>query len=63
MNTPIPRPANRFDIHEWAGAFGDLGTLIPFVAAYIAILKMNPNGILVAFNDCMFKKFMNKTVY
>lgn len=49
MNTPIPRPANRFDIHEWAGAFGDLGTLIPFVAAYIAILKMNPNGILVAF--------------
>lgn len=42
-------PPNRFDIHEWAGAFGDLGTLIPFVAAYIAILKMNPNGILVAF--------------
>lgn len=49
MSTPSSRPVNRFDIHEWAGAFGDLGTLIPFVAAYIAILKMNPNGILVAF--------------
>jgi hypothetical protein len=22
---------------EWAGAFGDLGTLIPFVVAYIAV--------------------------
>lgn len=43
------RPANKFDLSEWAGTFGDLGTLIPFVAAYIAILKMNPNGMLVAF--------------
>ena len=42
-------PKNKFDLPEWAGAFGDLGTLIPFVAAYIAILKMSPNGILVAF--------------
>jgi len=40
---------NRFDLPEWAGAFGDLGTLIPFVAAYISILKMDPNGLLVAF--------------
>ncbi len=42
-------PKNKFDLPEWAGAFGDLGTLIPFVAAYIAILKINPNGLLVAF--------------
>ena len=49
MNKANKPPANRFDLSEWAGAFGDLGTLIPFVAAYIAILKMNPNGILVAF--------------
>ena len=34
---------------EWAGAFGDLGTLIPFVAAYVSILKMDANGLLVAF--------------
>ena len=39
---------NRYDIHELAGAFGDLGTLIPFVAAYVSVVKMNPSGILVA---------------
>lgn len=43
------RPPNRYDLSEWAGAFGDLGTLIPFVAAYIAIVKMDANGLLVAF--------------
>jgi hypothetical protein len=29
---------------EWAGAFGDLGTLIPFVIAYTAVFKMDPSG-------------------
>jgi len=43
------RNRNRFDLPEWAGAFGDLGTLIPFVAAYVSILKMDANGLLVAF--------------
>lgn len=43
------RPGNRYDRMEWAGAFGDLGTLIPFVVGYIAILKMDPVGVLVAF--------------
>ncbi len=43
------RPANRYDRMEWAGAFGDLGTLIPFLAAYIGLLKMDPYGILLAF--------------
>jgi MFS superfamily sulfate permease-like transporter len=40
---------NRFDRMEWAGAFGDLGTLIPFVVAYISLLKMDPAGLLLAF--------------
>ena len=40
---------NRFDRAEWAGAFGDLGTLIPFVIGYIAILKLDPAGILLSF--------------
>ncbi|MBI4283621.1 MAG: sulfate transporter [Chloroflexi bacterium] len=31
-----------------AGAFGDLGTLIPFVVGYIVINKIDPVGILVA---------------
>jgi hypothetical protein len=41
--------ANRFDRMEWAGAFGDLGTLIPFVVAYVSLLKMDPTAILFAF--------------
>jgi len=49
MNDKFARGSNRFDLPEWAGAFGDLGTLIPFVAAYISILKMDANGMLVAF--------------
>lgn len=42
-------PRNRYDLSEWAGAFGDLGTLVPFVAAYIAVLGMDPGGMLLAF--------------
>src|SRR5674476_815679 len=49
MNDKSRRPPNRFDLPEWSGAFGDLGTLIPFVAAYLSILKMDANGILLAF--------------
>ena len=49
MHDQSARPPNRFDLPEWAGAFGDLGTLIPFVAAYVSILKMDANGLLVAF--------------
>lgn len=40
---------NRFDRTEWAGACGDLGTLIPFVAGYIGVVKMAPAGILCSF--------------
>ncbi|MFN9470586.1 putative sulfate/molybdate transporter [Acidovorax sp.] len=50
----LPRPgANRYDRMEWAGAFGDLGTLIPFVAAYIGVLKLDPFGVLFAFGLSM----------
>jgi Molybdate transporter of MFS superfamily len=44
---------NRFDRMEWAGAFGDLGTLIPFVVAYIAVVKVEPFGILFSFGAAM----------
>ena len=40
------RAGNRYDRSEWAGAFGDLGTLIPFIIGYIAIQKLDPLGIL-----------------
>jgi hypothetical protein len=44
---------NRFDRMEIAGAFGDLGTLIPFVVAYLAVLKMDPAGVLFGFGIAM----------
>jgi hypothetical protein len=44
-----PASGNVYTIQELAGAFGDLGTLIPFLAGYITIVKMDPAGILVAF--------------
>jgi len=39
---------NVYNTTELAGAFGDLGTLIPFVVGYIAITKLDPVGILVS---------------
>ena len=39
---------NRYNINEFAGAFGDLGTLIPFVVGYIVISKIDPVGLLVS---------------
>jgi MFS superfamily sulfate permease-like transporter len=62
MNLPIEKlrahaadtgARNRFDRMEWAGAFGDLGTLLPFTVAYIAVVKVDPFGILFAFGTAM----------
>lgn len=39
----------RFDRAEWSAAFADLGSFIPFVVAYVGVLKMDPVGILLAF--------------
>ncbi len=49
---------NEYNRMELAGAFGDLGTFIPFVAAYITLNKMDPLGILVAFG--VFKIFVGQ---
>jgi MFS superfamily sulfate permease-like transporter len=38
---------------EWSGAFGDLGTLVPFLLAYIAVMKIDPAGILLTFGIAM----------
>jgi hypothetical protein len=40
---------NQYNRMEWAGAFGDVGTLIPFVVAYITIVKIDPLGLLFMF--------------
>ncbi len=51
---PVAPPArNRFDRAEFAGAFGDFGTLIPFVVAYIAQLGLDPFGVLLSFGLAM----------
>ncbi|MDA8194590.1 MAG: putative sulfate/molybdate transporter [Thermaerobacter sp.] len=42
-------PGNRYGVSEWAGAFGDIGTLIPFVLAYVTVLHINPVGVLFSF--------------
>jgi predicted benzoate:H+ symporter BenE len=47
---------NDYNKMEFAGAFGDLGTLIPFVVGYITFNRMDPLGILVAFG--IFKIFV-----
>jgi MFS superfamily sulfate permease-like transporter len=47
---------NDYNKTEFAGAFGDLGTLIPFVVGYITLCKIDPLGILVAFG--IFKIFV-----
>jgi MFS superfamily sulfate permease-like transporter len=47
---------NDYNKMEFAGAFGDLGTLIPFVVGYITLNQMDPLGILVAFG--VFKIFV-----
>jgi hypothetical protein len=49
---PVAR-SNRFDRMEWAGALGDLGTLIPSVVAYLAMLGLDPLGVLLSFGVAM----------
>ena len=44
---------NLYNKMEWAGAFGDIGTLIPFVVAYITIVKVEPLGLLFMFGVCL----------
>ena len=49
MSATTPRTKNLYNKMEWAGAFGDVGTLIPFVVAYITIVKVEPLGLLLMF--------------
>jgi len=42
-------PALRFGAGEWSGACGDLGTLLPYLVAYLVVLKLEPAGVLCGF--------------
>jgi len=37
----------KFTLKEFGGAFGDWGTLIPFIIEYISIVGLNPAGIFL----------------
>jgi len=50
---------NEYNRSELAGAFGDLGTLIPFLVGYITVARVDPTGVLVAFG--LFKIFAGLT--
>lgn len=52
-NPIMTKTSNKYNQMEWAGAFGDLGTLIPFVVAYITIVKVDPLGLLFMFGLCL----------
>jgi MFS superfamily sulfate permease-like transporter len=41
--------ANRYDVRELGGAFGDLGTFVPFVLGYLTVTGLDPAGVLVPF--------------
>lgn len=49
MDKISKKPKNLYTRLEWAGAFGDIGTLIPFVVAYITIVGIDPMGLLFMF--------------
>jgi len=53
MDASQKRTKNLYNKMEWAGAFGDIGTLIPFVVAYITIVKVEPLGLLFMFGICL----------
>ena len=40
---------NDYDLREVVGAFGDLGTLIPFLVGYVTITRLEPQNLLLAF--------------
>ncbi|MDO5044309.1 MAG: putative sulfate/molybdate transporter [Coriobacteriia bacterium] len=42
-------PINAFNLFEFAGSFGDLGILIPFIVGYISIVGLHPQGVVLAF--------------
>ncbi len=48
-NTTVDSRRLRFDRVELAGAFGDLGTLLPIVVAMIFINKLSPSSVFLTF--------------
>lgn len=50
VSETVPRGNRlRFDRMEWAGALGDVGTLIPFLVAYTTVAGLPAFGVLFSF--------------
>lgn len=43
----------KVDLREVSGALGDLGTFVPFVLAYISVVRMDAGAVLLAFGVAM----------
>jgi MFS superfamily sulfate permease-like transporter len=39
--------SKKFTLREFGGAFGDWGTLVPFIIGYVSIVGLNPAGIFL----------------
>lgn len=52
---PAPATTSRliFDSREWSGALGDLGTLVPFLLAYVTVVGVAPAGMLMGFGAAL----------
>lgn len=53
MRTKTPAAGNEYSWREAAGAFGDLGTLIPFLVGYLSVTRLEPVGVIVGFGVFM----------
>lgn len=43
----------KLDMQELSGAFGDLGTFVPFVLAYVSVVRIDAGAVLLAFGVAM----------
>ncbi|MFX0071960.1 MAG: putative sulfate/molybdate transporter, partial [Candidatus Hermodarchaeota archaeon] len=43
----VDKRYKKFSLREFGGAFGDWGTLIPFIIGYVSIVGFNPAGIFL----------------
>ncbi|MHA1933352.1 MAG: putative sulfate/molybdate transporter [Promethearchaeota archaeon] len=48
MEKSTRKTSKKFSIREFGGAFGDWGTLIPFIIGYISIVGLKPAGIFLS---------------
>ena len=47
IEAKIDKQYNKFSLREFGGAFGDWGTLVPFIIGFVLIVGLNPAGIFL----------------